>query len=249
MNCANCAAPHGCARRHLRRAEMPDMISTAAPLRDPGGAFRPSDSPLRDLDRPGGMARFLPWGMRLAALLEECANQMAEIRPLDAVDGVLPFAAACWRICGINDEWLKSMREAGLSTRGLEAGQTALAAREEPPLPPALEGRALFLAGFVRLTASEDMLFRCSVGARRAYLPAQRSRRDPGRRALVLRRSPGLDTRLERRGGTGLPSFRKCAGYPFFAGYDLHSQLAELASAGRRFRNGAGGVMSGGKRV
>lgn len=52
------------------------------------------------------------------------------------------------------------MREAGLSTRGLEAGQTALAAREEPPLPPALEGRALFLAGFVRLTASEDMLFR-----------------------------------------------------------------------------------------
>ena len=78
----------------LRRAEMPDMIALLRRCVTRVARSRPSDSPLRDLDRPGGMARFLPWGMRLAELLEECANQMAEIRPLEAVDGVLPFAAA-----------------------------------------------------------------------------------------------------------------------------------------------------------
>ena len=214
----------------LRRAEMPDMIALLRRCVTRVARSRPSDSPLRDLDRPGGMARFLPWGMRLAALLEECANQMAEIRPLDAVDGVLPFAAALLAdLREINDEWLKSMREAGLSTRGLEAGQTALAAREEPPLPPALEGRALFLAGFVRLTASEDMLFRY-LWERGAHICLHS---DPGvirggghwscadHRDWIRAWNAGAELVCPPSGN--VPDIR------FFAGYDLHSQLAELA--------------------
>lgn len=213
-----------------RRAEMPDMVALLRRCVAGVARSRPEDSPLRDLDKAGGMARFLPWGMRLAALLEECANQMVEIPRLNDVDGVLPFASALLAdLRGINGAWMKAMDEAGLSTRGLEARQAALAAREDPPLPPLLEGRALFLAGFVRLTASEDMLFRY-LWERGAHICLHS---DPGaarggghwscadHREWIRNWDAGVELACPSSGNS--PEIR------FFAGYDLHSQLAELA--------------------
>lgn len=239
----------------LRRAEMPDLVALLRRCVARVAHSRPADSPLRDLDRPGGMARFLPWGMRLAALLEECANQMVDIRPLAAVDGVLPFAAALLAdLREINAEWRKAMREAGLCTRGLEAGQTALAAREEPPLPPALAGRAVFLAGFVRLTASEDLLFRY-LWERGAHVCLHS---DPG----VIRGGGHWSCADHRdwirawEAGAELvcPPSGTVPDIRFFAGYDLHSQLAELArlledDSGKNAESRAGQDISSGSRA
>ena len=239
----------------LRRAEMPDLVALLRGCVARVARNRPADSPLHELDGPGGMARFLPWGIRLASLLEECAAQMVAIEDLNAADGVIPFAEALLAdLRGINEEWLKAMRKAGLSARGLEAAQLARLALDDPQLPQELKDRSVFLAGFVRPTASENILFRY-LWERGAYICLHS---DP-----AVTEGGGhwacIDHREWIRGWgagavTACPPTGNRPDIRFFAGYDLHSQLQELgrlleeesSSKGKEGKGNAGEERSGG---
>ena len=144
-----------------RRADMLDRVallwdSVARVARD-----LPSGSPLKGL-AAGGMARFFPWGVRLADLLEECLNQMVDAQDLRHAEGeVEPFAAALLgELRGIRSDYLRALTARGLTTPGLDAHVAAQRALREPEPPAFLRDKTLVLAGFVSLTRAEDILFR-----------------------------------------------------------------------------------------
>ncbi|MBQ2760681.1 MAG: PD-(D/E)XK nuclease family protein [Mailhella sp.] len=194
----------------------------------------PAGSPLarlaRDLEAEDGMARFFPWGVRLARLLDECAGHMVDASDLLHVeDMVSDYAAALLgSLRSIQEDYRARIVGRGMSTPGLESQRAALMAGASPDLPLKLQGRKVIIAGFVRLTASEDRLFR--------YLWEQGAE-------ICLHTDPGI---LENAGHWSCGEHRawlkrwKAHGLlmgesrnmeqemHFFAGYDLHSQLREL---------------------
>ena len=198
------------------------------------GAKAPTGSPLAklaaDLEAEDGMVRFFPWGVRLARLLDECAGHMIEANDLHHVeDMVNDYAAALLgSLRSIQEDFRARIMKRGLSTPGLESQRAAMLAEASPDLPLKLQGRKIIIAGFVRLTESEERLFRylweqgaeiClhtdpalleggghwSCGDHRAWLKRWKAR------AVLMG---------ERRNNT--------PGIHFYAGYDLHSQLHEL---------------------
>lgn len=212
-----------------RRADMLDRVallwdSVARVARD-----LPSGSPLKGL-AAGGMARFFPWGVRLADLLEECLNQMVDAQDLRHAEGeVEPFAAALLgELRGIRSDYLRALTARGLTTPGLDAHVAAQRALRDPEPPAFLRDKTLVLAGFVSLTRAEDILFRYLW--RRGALICLHS--DP---ALAEGRGHWSCSEhaawLERWGAAcrvfGSAPERRPRLH-FFAGYDLHSQLREL---------------------
>ena len=177
-----------------------------------------------------GMARFYPWGARLAHLLDECAGHMVEAGDLLHVDDmVAPYAAALLgSLSRIQERYRSALRTRGLSTPGLDAQHAAQLAGADPDLPLKLQGKSIILAGFVRLTRAEDVLFR--------YLWMHGARiclhTDPdilsGRGHWSCTEHKEWLTRWKAGGellgekGNSRPNIR------FHAGYDLHSQLLEL---------------------
>ena len=184
----------------------------------------------KSLGEGDGMARFFPWGVRLAHLLDECAGHMVEAEDLLHVDDlVAPYAVALLgSLSRIQERYRALLRSRGLSTPGLNAQHAAQLAGASPDLPLKLQGKSVILAGFVRLTRAEDCLFR--------YLWEHGARiclhTDPdilsGKGHWSCGEHKEWLTRWKARGE--LLGERK-SGEPvihFHAGYDLHSQLAEL---------------------
>ena len=182
------------------------------------------------LKEDDGMARFYPWGARLAHLLDECAGHMVEAEDLLHVDDmVAPYAVALLgSLSRIQERYRSALRARGLSTPGLDAQHAAQLAGADPDLPLKLQGKSIILAGFVRLTRAEDRLFR--------YLWEHGARiclhTDPdiltgaghwscGEHKEWLSRWKAKGELLGERKNSR-PNIR------FHAGYDLHSQLLEL---------------------
>ncbi len=198
------------------------------------GAHAPQDSSLarlaRDLNAEDGMVRFFPWGVRLARILDECAGQMIEASDLHHVeDSVAEYAAALLgSLRAIQEDCRARILRRGLSTPGLEAQRAARLAAASPDLPLKLRGRVIILAGFVRLTAAEDALFRylwehgaeICLHTDPALLDGRAHWSCGEHRDWLKRWNAKAELLGERREHE--PNIR------FYAGYDLHSQLAEL---------------------
>ncbi len=113
-------------------------------------------SPLQDAHR------FFPWGVRLAALFEECFTQRR--RPenfLHAEGQVSPFAAHLLeRLSGIFARYGEGLREREWTTPGYDAALAVDRLEQESSLPEALfHGRVIYIAGFHALTGTEKALF------------------------------------------------------------------------------------------
>ena len=194
------------------------------------------ESPLaklaRSLREEDGMARFFPWGVRLARLLDECATHMVEAEDLLHVDDmVAPYAVTLLgSLSRIQERWRTLLRGRGMSTAGMQAQHAAQLAGAGPDLPLKLQGRKIIIAGFVRLTRAEEVLFR--------YLWERGA-------VVCLHTDPGIlsggghwsciDHKewLQRWKARGEVFGESRNGEPrihFYAGYDLHSQLLSLKS-------------------
>lgn len=108
----------------------------------------------------GGMDAFLPWGMRLAGLFEECFNQNVEVHNIQYAEGeVSPLAAALLGSLGtLFAHYARLLGERGWSTPGLDARNAARLAEQGEPLPPLLQAGTVVIAGFSALNATEDAL-------------------------------------------------------------------------------------------
>ena len=177
-----------------------------------------------------GMARFYPWGTRLAHLLDECAGHLVEAEDLRHVDDVVaPYAAALLgSLSRIQERYRAYMRSQGLSTPGMDAQRAAQLADASPDLPLKLQGKVVIIAGFVRLTRAEDKLFRYlwEHGARVCLhtdpsILSGSGHWSCGEHKEWLSRWKARGELLGQSRGSE-PVIR------FHAGYDLHSQLREL---------------------
>lgn len=208
-------------------ALVKESVLETAEREQPGSPLARLAESLRGSD---GMTRFFPWGVRLARLLDECAGHMVEAEDLLHVDDmVAPYAVALLgSLSRIQEHYRASLRRLGLSTPGMDSERAAQLAGAGPDLPLKLQSRRVILAGFVRLTRSEDILFR--------YLWEHGAE-------ICLHTDPGiLDggghwscsehrdwiSRWKARGEVLGESRRNEPVIHFYAGYDLHSQLLEL---------------------
>lgn len=196
-------------------------------------------------------ARFFSWGGLLADALEECLIQGLEPDDLHYTEGeVAPLGAALLGSLGrIFREYRSDLDRFGLYTPGLDAFIAAgAAARPRMLLPPQLQGRRVFLAGFSALTGTEDRLFRrlWEEGARICLHadpalaePGERDEPEQGEQAApgekraahwacsdIARWIAAWNAPVE----LAVPPVGNKPRLHFFAGYDLHSQLQAAAA-------------------
>lgn len=177
------------------------------------------------------LANFLPWGMRLAKLLEDIFTQGLEPVDLAAPEGdVDKYADALLAALGkIGAAYKALLIERGFTTSGLDCALACAHAAEIPEaLRPAPDWLVL-VAGFSTLDGVQKKLFRSlwQAGARicihadpnlmagRCYDPACQSLAD-------WQKAWKTTFELVTPAGESQPA------YSFFAGYDSHSQLEEL---------------------
>ena len=190
---------------------------------------------------PLSRERFLPWGARLAGLFEELFRQDRDPANLPYMEGeVIPWAAALLEQLGdIHAAYLSLLAERGLTTSGLDA---RLAAREaigpDGAASRFVRGQQVFLAGFYALGGAEEALFRhlwAECGAEVLWHGDPALADDgPGGRVhhceaehLAWKRRWGARVELLDSGQGEDPA--NGPALRFVEGFDLHSQLAELA--------------------
>jgi ATP-dependent helicase/nuclease subunit B len=181
-------------------------------------------SVVKDSSTYGGVTatwdRFFPWGIRLAALLEEVDREMVDPHDIPYPEDVPSEAKAL--VEGLGDIYAafdRRLREEGLTT----------AARRLRLLAERIEGAPLgtgpiYLAGFFALTGAEERIFR--------YLFSQGARifwhADPDQLPPLYRRWEeewGLEIRVD--GGDHPPSPQ----LHFYEAYDLHAELHHVQRA------------------
>lgn len=183
------------------------------------------------------MARFLPWGLRLAALLEELFIQGLEPADLAHLEGEAsaPAAALLGALGRISRAWRAALEARGWTTPGREQFLAARDAQHIPGLLRPGEDRPVFIAGFSVLNGTEEKLLRSlwQAGARvclhtdPAVAEGKAGHWACAEQAEWLRR-----WRAPCEAAVPL-SETEAAHKPerhFFAGYDLHSQLEALAA-------------------
>ena len=178
------------------------------------------------------LADFFPWGVRLFRVLEECLGQ--NVLPKDIIHAeseVSPVAAALLSMLGsIHGLFMNILQERQISSQGLNAFTVANNLSLLPPLFPDCQ---VFLAGFVTLTGTENLLLRYLYdGGARVCLHSDPAlcASDAGRKAHW---SCEEHMRWMRRWNVGAEVYGQASGKKaechFLAAYDLHSQLHELS--------------------
>lgn len=208
-----------------RRAQRLDLcgllFDIVADLRGEGRGLL-SKLPLERLE-------FFPWGLRLAALLEEFLRHDLTPPDLDQAQGeVEPFAGALLEQLGrIFSAYVTALEERGWSTPGLDC---RLVCARLPEALAALAGKTVILAGHYALSGAEDTLFRAlwERGAQVLW------HTDP---ALTLggpshwcaaEHASWLTAWGARAELAEEPLARTMPRLRFYEGFDLHSQLASL---------------------
>ncbi|MDD4953256.1 MAG: PD-(D/E)XK nuclease family protein, partial [Desulfovibrionaceae bacterium] len=175
--------------------------------------------------------RFLPWGERLAALLEEFLRHGLDPDNLGHMKDEVPdFAAALLEHLGaIHEQYAARLLERGQTTRGLDC---ALIARDPERAAEILAGKKIFISGFYALSGAEDALFKrlwSGCGAEvvwhsdPALAGSGKAHWAVAEHAAWLKRW-AMRAELVGPSGSGPePAIR------FHQGFDLHSQLAALA--------------------
>lgn len=184
--------------------------------------------------------RFFPWGLRLAALFEECFSQRLEPGNfLYPEDEVSPFAALLLRrLGGIFKAYRKALDEREWTTPGHEAAVLTdfIVRQGRLPEPDPFSGasaRPLYVAGFHLLTGAEETLFRLlwqESGARIVIHADSALVTDPESAHWSCKNFSGWAARWRARlllAAQPVPERKPRIRY--YAGYDLHSQLQVLA--------------------
>ncbi|MBD5641528.1 MAG: PD-(D/E)XK nuclease family protein [Desulfovibrio sp.] len=175
------------------------------------------------------MARFMPWGIRLASLIDDLFLQAIEPRDLESPeDEAEPLAAALLAALGRISLLYRQKLEAArpeLLTKGLECMIAAEHAAEIPPYLLPTAGRPVIIAGFSVLNGAENRLFHSlwQAGAE-ICVHAASDLGDSAAQPLaewVNNWKAGITSEGESLGGQ--PE------YSFYAAYDAHSQIEQMA--------------------
>lgn len=218
----------------LREANMLDCVAL---LHDCIRALSPEDEGLERLFSAMPMERFFPWGVRLAGLLEEMFGQCVDVQDLSyAEEEVSPHAAALLGALGrIGAAYLGALEARRWSTPGLDAMLAARHADRIPSLLVPSGERAVVIAGFFQLTATEDTVLRAlwEQGAD-VCLHTDPALAAPGGHnachwACREHARWLLDWRAEAR-VLDVPGEDAGPQWHFFAGYDAHSQIREVSA-------------------
>ncbi len=179
--------------------------------------------------------RFFPWGVRLANLMEEFFQHNRLPEDYSHMEGqVSPFAAALLEnLAVLHGRYMEALDARGWTTPGYDAFRTARAARDPGFVLslPGLEGKTLFLAGFHALTGAQDVFFRHLWQEKGALVclhadPETVSGSPHWSCADLVRWAGRWRTGMALHGEAPDPDRRPRI--LFRAGYDVHSQLAEL---------------------
>ncbi|MDR2076519.1 MAG: PD-(D/E)XK nuclease family protein, partial [Desulfovibrio sp.] len=205
--------------------DSPPLAGDASPLPDDAS---PDASPLDD-------ARlFFPWGVRLAALFEECFSQNRIPGNIAYAQGqVTPFAASLLeRLSGLYARYAAGLAAREWTTPGRDAALTAEHLSAQKALPEIFApDSVLYIAGFHALTRTEEILFRHLWQERGArvllHADAGTARGDGHWSCLPAREWAGrwqapLVLHRPLPAGNSPPRLR------YVEGFDLHSQLAVL---------------------
>lgn len=178
------------------------------------------------------MNDFLPWGARLANLLEEYGTQGIEPDNIAHAEGeVSEFAARLLEALGsIGAAWQKRLQEEGMTTRGQEIFNAAKNRDQIPKLLKPGPNRPVFIAGFAQPRGAQIELFH-SLWKAGAYICVQG---DPGLATedahwscdILYEWAKLWHTGFELINGDTRPA--KQTEFNFYAAYDGHSQLLRL---------------------
>lgn len=233
---------------------MPECLTVSRLFQSVREETGPPARPVGDLDRvgllldclraeqaeqPGLISRipaddaktFFPWGRRLANLFEECFNHLRVPESfLHLEDELMPFASAILsRLGGLYRRYGAALEDGGRSTPGFTAMQAvrALEAGARPRLLTA--GKDIYICGFYSPSGAENALFK------RLW--------EEGGARVILHADPALAEGREHWSCAALAAWRRDWGATlevleapaapepklhFYAGYDVHSQLAFL---------------------
>ncbi len=192
---------------------------------------------LRDLPLDDSR-RFFPWGVRLANLMEDFFQHDRVPEDYIYMEGqVSHFAAALLENLGaLHARYMAALDEREWTTPGYDAFKTAraLANSRFDSILPGLEGKSLILAGFHTLTGSQEAFFRHLWDKRGAlvclHADAGVAAGSPHWSCVdLVRWADRWRARIQLRGPAPDPEERPLI--RFRAGYDTHSQLAELREA------------------
>ena len=210
------------------------LLTAVRELREKrGGLLR--DLPLDD------SRRFFPWGVRLAALMEECfSHDRVPEDYLYMQDQATPFASAILENLGaLHARYLSLLEERGWTTPGLDAFLVARALGFENgetdfvPELPVIAGKQILLAGFHTLTGSQRKFFRhlWSEHGATVCLHADEavSRGSPHWSCVPLVRWASSWRAGIAPFENGAETKTKKPEISFRSGYDVHSQLRALA--------------------
>ena len=163
--------------------------------------------------------RFFPWGIRLAALLEEIDRELVVPQDIPYPEDVPPEARALVEGLGeIYTAYDHRLREEGLTTPGK---RLRLLAEQIDKAP--LEAVPIYLAGFYALTGAEERIFRhlFSLGARIFW-------------HADIEQLPPLYRRWKEDWGVGIRTIGVDNSTPpqlhFYEAYDLHAELLQVQS-------------------
>lgn len=205
-------------------------------LRKTDSSFRERLNELSQLDE----ALFFPWGVRLAGIFEECFSGGLTPDDLEHTEGeVADFAASLLGALGrLFRLYRESLDSHGLTTPALEAFAATENLTNDTPLPTFLRDRVVVLAGFNAHNGTEDLLFRYLWGhgaliCLHGHPDLEHKQQDQqgGRNGLrPAGCGPLADWIADWQAPCELvaaPSGRTPVMH-FFAGHDLHSQIAAL---------------------
>lgn len=192
------------------------------------------------------MEEFLPWGMRLAGVLDELFGHGVTAADIAHMEGeVSPPAAALLNALGrLQADYARRLRESGRTTPGFDLGEAARLGTDVPACLRPRPERPVLLAGFALLTHTEDALFRrlweagadiClhTDTALAGQSPAHWACEEHARWLRLWR----ARTEIVGPDEEARPEPERF----FFAGYDVHSQLAALRESLIREASSAAG--------
>lgn len=186
------------------------------------------------------MGAFLPWGLKLAGILEDLAIQGADIQNFPNMEGELGKAPSIIlsSLREISDLWERKLAERQWTTPGQDHKFAAAHAEDIPRLIAPSESQPVFIAGFYILPGAHEILLKSlwEAGARVCLHtdPALAEGRQHWSCDYHYKWAKKWRADIEPvalapvEGEPAAESDKDEEKYTFFSGFDLHSQLSKM---------------------